>query len=355
MRMVGTHVDITDRKLNEEALRLSEAHLREENIRLRSTFRGSNQFCGIIGRSQAMQNVYETILKAAATSASVIIYGESGTGKEIVARTIHNLSTRGNNNFVPVNCGAIPDTLFESEFFGFKKGAFTGANADKPGYLDNADGGSLFMDEVGELSFNIQVKLLRAIEGGGYTPLGSREIRKPDIRVITATNRDLKELVKKGEFREDFYYRIHVIPISIPPLRERKEDIPFLIHHFLHFHTHGENIPSIPTRVMKGMLDHNWAGNVRELENTIQRYITLKKIDFLDISPEGMDDIAIRSDLAAFSENRQLRLREATQQFEKNLIRQLLHRHHWHRSKVASILGVDRRTLFRKIKDFELQ
>lgn len=302
-----------------------------------------------------MQNVYETILKAAATSASVIIYGESGTGKEIVARTIHNLSTRGNNNFVPVNCGAIPDTLFESEFFGFKKGAFTGANADKPGYLDNADGGSLFMDEVGELSFNIQVKLLRAIEGGGYTPLGSREIRKPDIRVITATNRDLKELVKKGEFREDFYYRIHVIPISIPPLRERKEDIPFLIHHFLHFHTHGENIPSIPTRVMKGMLDHNWAGNVRELENTIQRYITLKKIDFLDISPEGMDDIAIRSDLAAFSENRQLRLREATQQFEKNLIRQLLHRHHWHRSKVASILGVDRRTLFRKIKDFELQ
>ncbi|MDY6791949.1 MAG: sigma 54-interacting transcriptional regulator [Thermodesulfobacteriota bacterium] len=352
VRMVGTHVDITERKLNEEALRISEAHLREENIRLRSTFKGSNHFCNIIGKSKAMQNIYETILKAASSSANVIIYGESGTGKELVAQTIHDLSGRGGKNFVTVNCGAIPDNLIESEFFGYRKGAFTGANTDKPGYLDSANGGTLFMDEVGELNLNMQVKLLRAIDGGGYMPIGSQEIKKPDFRIIAATNSDLKEGVRKGDFRDDFYYRIHIIPIYLPQLRERKKDIPLLIHHFLQTYAENKNIPPIPERIMTAMQKYDWPGNVRELQNKIHRYVTLKKVDFLDINQEGIEDPAAEAEATVFKDSRNLELRSVAKNFEKIYIERLLREHQWRRAKVASILGVNRRTLFRKIKQY---
>jgi PAS domain S-box-containing protein len=351
VRMVGTHVDITERKLNEEALRISEAHLREENIRLRASFKGSNQFGNIIGKSNAMHEVYEIILKAALSNANVIIYGESGTGKELVAQTIHDLSYRGGRNFVTVNCGAIPDNLIESEFFGYKKGAFTGADMDKPGFLDIADGGTLFMDEVGELDPNIQVKLLRAIEGGGYTPVGSREVKKTDIRIIAATNRDLKECVEKRTIRKDFYYRIHVIPINVPPLRERKEDISLLVYHFLQEYGDGENIHSIPENIIKSMQAYDWPGNVRELQNAIHRYITLKEIDIMDISQSKLDESQIIPESIIIQNNQNPKLHAVMESVEKIYIKKLLEEQQWHKTKVASILGINRKTLFRKMKN----
>jgi len=350
VRMVGTHVDITERKLNEEALRISEAHLREENILLRESFKGSNQFGNIIGKSKIMHEVYEIILKAAISNANVIIYGESGTGKELVAQTIHDLSNRAGRNFVTVNCGAIPDNLIESEFFGYKKGAFTGADFDKPGYLDIADGGTLFMDEVGELDPNIQVKLLRAIEGGGYTPVGSREIKKPDIRIIAATNRDLKECVKKGTIRKDFYYRIHILPVYVPPLRERKEDISLLVYHFLQEYGDDENIHSIPENIIKSMQTYDWPGNVRELQNAIHRYITLKEMEFMDISQSKLDESEIIPESIIIQNNQDPKLHAVMESVEKKYIKTLLEEQQWHKTKVASILGINRKTLFRKMK-----
>ncbi len=222
LKIQSIAMDITDRKEAEEALREREVRLREENTRLRSSMKGSGRFGRIIGKSAAMQKVFETILKAAQADAGVIIYGESGTGKELVAQTIHELSDRGPGPFITVNCGAIPDTLIESEFFGYKKGAFTGAVTDKPGFLDLAHGGTLFLDEVGEIPPSLQVKLLRAIEGGGYTPVGGDKLVKADFRIVAATHRDLRERVAHQKMRQDFYYRIHLIPILLPPLRQRK-------------------------------------------------------------------------------------------------------------------------------------
>jgi len=351
VRMVGTHVDITERKLNEEALRISEANLREENIRLKASFKSPNQFGNIIGKSNVMHEVYEMILKAALSNARVIIYGESGTGKELVAQTIHDLSSRGSRKFVTVNCGAIPDNLIESEFFGYKKGAFTGADIDKPGYLDVADGGTLFMDEVGELNLNMQVKLLRAIEGGGYTPIGSREIKKPDIRIIAATNKDLKACVDKGTIREDFYYRIHIVPIYLPSLRDRKEDISLLVYHFLQEFSDDENIHSIPENIIKSMQSYDWPGNVRELQNTVHRYITLKEIDFMGISQTKLDELEIIPEDIIIQNNQDLNLTTVMESIEKKYIKKLLDEHQWRKTKVASILGINRRTLFRKMKN----
>jgi DNA-binding NtrC family response regulator len=347
-------MDIHDRKMAEETLKASEASLRSETLRLRSTLKGTDRFGNIIGKSRAMHEVYETILRAAESHVNVIIYGASGTGKELVARTIHELSPRGSRPFVAVNCGAIPDNLIESEFFGHHKGAFTGADRDKPGFLTVAHGGTLFLDEVGEIHQNMQVKLLRAIEGGGFTPIGSRAVQYPDIRVIAATNRDLSHQMASGKFRADFFYRIHIIPIELPPLKARKEDIPLLIHHFLQLYEAQGRFLSIPQSVMAVMLGYDWPGNVRELQNAIHRYLTLGRIDFLDaaLPPTAKETPPLPSAVAVDGATT---LADALATFEADYIRRRLQQQQWHRSKVAKTLGIDRRTLFRKIKSHGIE
>lgn len=349
-------MDIHERKLAEEQLRLQADKLHAQNVRLLHSLQGAVRFGDIIGKSAPMNTVYQAILKAGESGANVIIYGESGTGKELVAKTIHSLSERGDKAFVPVNCGAIPDHLFESEFFGYRRGAFTGAVQDKEGFLAAAHGGTLFLDEVGEIPANMQVKLLRAIDGGGYSPLGSHAPIVPDIRIVAATNRDLQRLVTAGQFRKDFYYRIHVVPISLPPLRDRREDIPLLIHHFMQLFSQNSPRQSIPDHMMRAMQQYHWPGNVRELQNAVQQYLALQDVDViakLPPQPEtpASDEICVGEDWTAG----QPKLGEAVQRFEKRYIQKLLIEHHWHRSKVAAILGINRRTLFRKIHSLGIE
>ncbi len=348
----GIVADVTEKKRAMDALHEQGEYLRKENIRLRSNIKDRFRFGNIIGKSPAMQEVYELILRAAATDVNVIIYGESGTGKELVARAIHDMSDRKGKRFVPVNCGAIPQNLLESEFFGYKKGAFTGAISDKGGYLDLADEGTLFLDELGEMDLGIQAKLLRAVEGGGYMPVGGTEERRPNIRIIAATNRDLQDHVKNGLMREDFYYRVHIIPITLMPLRKRREDIPLLIDHFLKSSEYEKNLPPLTRSVLEEMIDYDWPGNVRELENTLHRYATLRKLDFLGMSSaEQADSPPPSADLSFHPKETSPKLRDFVADLEKKYIMQLLEQYQWNRSKVASILGISRRHLFTKMRN----
>jgi PAS domain S-box-containing protein len=260
-----------------------EEKLKNENLALRSTMRDRYRFQGIIGRCKAMQDVFELILKAATTEDNVFVSGESGTGKELVAQAIHKLSDRKDKSFVAVNCAAIPENLIESEFFGTSRGAFTGANSDKKGYLEAAEGGTLFLDEIGDISPSLQVKLLRAIDGGGFSPVGSRRIVYPSIRIIAASNKDLEKLVDSGSMRQDFFFRIHVIPIHLPPLRERGDDLFMLINHFLKLYSSSESITTFSPENLETLKNHPWPGNVRELQNVLRRYIALKSLHFMKI------------------------------------------------------------------------
>jgi transcriptional regulator with PAS, ATPase and Fis domain len=341
---------ILSRKLSTESLKETEKRLREENVLLRSSLRERYRFGSIIGKSPAIQRVYELIVNAASNDANVILYGESGTGKELVAHAIHEMSSRKSGSFVPVNCGAIPETLMESEFFGHRKGAFTGAVMDKHGFLDLADGGTLFLDELGEIGQSMQVKLLRAIDGGGFTPIGGSQVKTPDLRIIAATNRDVAEQVRKGVIREDFFYRIHVIPIQLPALRERKEDIPLLVEHFVEKFGKGKNLPPLTPRIMEALRAHDWPGNVRELQNTVFRFLTLKKLDFAGTVRRfgaGTQNLPLPE---AETGNLEVMLED----FEKQVIKKTLDRHHWQREVTADALGIHRKTLFTKMKKFGL-
>jgi transcriptional regulator with PAS, ATPase and Fis domain len=344
--------DIHDRKIAEEALKGKAVRLHRENTFLRSGIRERFKLGTIVGKSSRMQDVYEQIFNAASTDAGIILYGEPGTGKELAARMIHDLSKRGKKKFVPVHCGAIPDQLFESEFFGYRKGAFSGADRDRQGYLDFADGGTLFLDEIGEISRHMQIKLLRAIEGRGYTPVGGNEVKISDFRIIAATNRDVKELVRRGKMREDFFYRIHIIPIRLPPLRDRREDIPLLADHFLRLHAGGdERLLSVPGKFYELLLEYDWPGNVRELQNAIVRYCNTRSLSFLSTRFTEMESARNTDRAVDLSKT----LREQVYELEKNIVARALEKNHWHRSRVAALLGIDRKTLATKIKRYGLE
>ena len=345
--------DITAKKRQADDLRAREAYLQKENIRLRSNIKDRYRFGDIVGKSPAMQAVYELLLQASATDANAIIYGESGTGKELVARAIHRLSDRKDGRFIPVNCGAIPENLLESEFFGYRKGAFTGATADKEGFLDLADGGTLFLDELGEIGPNLQVKLLRVLEGGGYTPIGGQAIKKPDVRIIAATNRDLQAQVNRGNMREDFFYRIHIIPIHLPPLRERREDIPLLIDHFLKPEGEENQFPEVTGEMLEVMVRHDWPGNVRELQNVLQRYRSLNRFDLLEgatgtVSKNGL--VSTDRPVEAVSES----YHAAMAEFERRLLLRALAKNQWRRDDAARSLKLPLRTIYRKLKRHDL-
>lgn len=329
--------------------------LKAENIRLKTVVQEQHRFGRLIGKSSKMQTIYNLILQAAASTASVMLYGESGTGKELVAQEIHELSDRKFKSFVSVNCGAIPENLMESEFFGYKKGAFTGADKDKPGYLDRADGGTLFLDEIGEIHPNMQVKLLRAVEGGGYTPIGGERLKQPNIRIVCATNRDLKEMVRKGLMRKDFFYRIHIIPIQLPPLRERKEDIPLLSFYFLEqFSNGGQDFASIPSDIKRAMMEYEWPGNVRELQNLIHRYVSLSKVEFYKTQPFGGKLALMRFNDGCDDIPDDASLSRAVMMFEKRHIENVLSQHGGNRTHAAKGLGIGLRTLQRKIKAYDI-
>ncbi len=351
LRQQTVLIDIHERKQAEVEIKAREAVLHRENKKLRAAIRDRSEFCGIVGKSRAMLEVYELILRAGMTDVNVIVYGESGTGKELVARAIHEMSDRNGNRFVPVHCGAIPPNLMESEFFGVRKGAFTGASQNRAGLLDLAHDGTLFLDELGELDINFQVTLLRVLEGAGYMRVGGRQIREPDIRFVAATNQDLNEQVNKGTMREDFFYRIHILPIYLPPLRERKEDIPLLVSHFLEKH-HAQT-RQLPAHVMETLQAHDWPGNVRELENSLQRYINLGNLEFLRAGTT--QDQAHSSQNRVLGEQSNTPLKEAMNRFEKAYITRILDQHQWNRKTTAKALSIGRKTLYTKMTQLEIQ
>ena len=328
------------------------AQLERENIELRANIKERYRFGEIIGKSAPMQDLYERILNAAASDAHVAVYGESGTGKELIARTIHDNSARHAKEFVVVNCGAIPDNLFESEFFGYRKGAFTGADRDKPGFFDLAHQGTLFLDEVGELTPLEQVKLLRAVEMGEYTPLGWNKSKSVDVRIIAATHQNISDLRKKGRLRDDFFYRIYVITLTVPPLRERRGDIPLLIEHFLEQERPDQKHRELPGKIVDALYAHNWPGNVRELRNVISRYLAGQPLDFdfesSDMTPESVEhaEHELSGPVQA--------LRSAVEQFERRCILDALNKNQWHRGQTAQALDLPIRTLHRKMKNLSI-
>lgn len=305
----------------------------------------------IIGESPQMTKIYNLIKKVAGTNTNVLISGESGTGKELVARAIHELSTRRENPFVVINCAGIPETLIESELFGYKKGAFTGASSDREGLFDIAHGGTVFLDEVGELSPTIQVKLLRVIQERTFTPVGGREERRVDVRFISATNKDLEKEVLEGKFREDLYFRLNVIHIEIPPLRERTGDIPLLAQHFLEKYSkeQGKEIRKISAYAMDILQQYPFPGNVRELENIIERSVALETSNI--VLPESLTLSNLQQ--GRISQNRRrtdigpegINLEEVLAEIEKEYIMRALELSRGSRERAAELLGLSPRSL----------
>ncbi len=310
----------------------------------------------LIGQSAQMQKVYELIQKAARTNSKVLIEGENGTGKELVARAIHHNSPKADTVFVAVNCAAIPEMLIESELFGHKKGAFTGAIANKQGKFQLADGGTLFLDEIGDMSLPTQAKVLRVLEEGIIEPVGSTEPIFVDVRVIAATNKNLQKEIQLGHFREDLFFRLNVLNIRVPPLRERKEDIPLLVDHFLQrfCHEYGVKPKQLTEEALELLMHHSWPGNVRELKNLVESLVVL--VDSSEIYPHHVEKFLRLRGKDPFSSRdwNELPYEKAKEAFEKEFLREKLIATQWNVTRAAEMLGMSRTYLHRKIKKLGL-
>ena len=356
---------------------------------------------GIIGKSRELNELVDVVMHVASSDITILIYGESGVGKEVFARAIHNSSKRSNNDLITVNCGAIPEGILESELFGHKKGAFTGAFEGRKGYFEIADGGTLFLDEIAEMPLTTQVKVLRAIEFKEFMRIGAETVTRVDVRIIAATNKDLQEEVDNRRFREDLYFRLKAVSLSIPPLRKRKEDIELLVNHFLHGYAATNNIepPEISRDAMNMLIDYNWPGNVRELKNSIESAVALNRNSVLDV--DSFSQLFIQTENGSFNRNLPVFLRKTPEdadreilyralfeikkdlielkdlviqtgrdksenneeskktqfsldEIEKETIKAALDKTRGNKRKASRLLNISERTLYRKIKQYDL-
>lgn len=334
---------------------LSHSQLEQENQQLRSTLHNKYQFKNIVGQSKSITKVLDLVEKVASSDATILITGDSGTGKELVTKAIHYNSPRSNKPFVPINCGAIPAELLESELFGHVKGAFTGAINNRVGRFEMADGGTIFLDEIGDMPPTLQVKLLRILQEREFEPVGGTKTIQTNVRVLAATNIDLEKAVEEGRFREDLFYRLNVIPIQIPSLKQRRSDIPVLFHHFLEKFNlkSGRKITSITPEAMDTLYTYTWPGNIRELENLVER-ITILKSDSI-ITVNDLPEKYLQRTYSTNSEELEIPetgmdFNSAVDQYENALILKALEKTGWNRNQAAILLKLNRTTLVEKIK-----
>jgi DNA-binding NtrC family response regulator len=345
------HQDVL-RRLVDQAI--EHGRLKTENRLLQRQLQGRYRFENIVGDSEALHQVLRVVERVADTESTVLITGESGTGKELIARALHFNSRRAERMFVTVNCGAIPEELLESELFGHVKGAFTNAVSHREGRFAVAHGGTIFLDEIGDMSPNLQVKLLRVLQDRTFEPVGSSKTERVDVRVIAATNQDLTTAIQEKRFREDLFYRLNVIPIRMPPLRERAGDVPLLVHHFLERAAADPESPrrGVSEAALERLRLYDWPGNVRELENLIERLVVLcdEEIDVADLPPELHGEIASSEPAAPRLPETGLSFNRVVDRFETDLILQALEQTHWNKNRAAQLLGLNRTTLLEKIK-----
>ena len=350
VKQVVLHIDVLDDSAEQFEGIVLILHDVSEVKRLHREVQGRYKFGNLIGKSPQMQSIYELIRQAGTSDASILIEGKSGTGKELVAKAIHYNSSRSTHPFITVNCSAIPETLLESELFGHVKGAFTGALYDRAGRFESADGGTIFLDEIGELSLGAQVKLLRVVQEKTFERVGSSKLQHVDVRIISATNKHLKSLMESKDFREDLYYRLRVFPINLPPLCERKEDIPLLVQHFLDRNNDkmGKNIKKVEAKALGALLDYNWPGNIRELENALEYAfarveggeIRLNDLPAEVLSVSGLSFVKGEYELGS----------STTPDEEKEMIESALRDAKRNKSKAAKLLAIGRTTLYKKMK-----
>jgi transcriptional regulator with GAF, ATPase, and Fis domain len=315
-------------------------------------------FKDIIGHGTAMRKIFRIVEKVAKSDTTILLNGETGTGKGLIARAIHKASGRSDQPFVQINCGATPEGLLESEFFGYRRGAFTGATADKAGKFEIAKGGTIFLDEIGDMSADLQVKVLRVLEEGEFERVGGNETIKTDARIIAATHRDLEEEVQKGNFREDLFYRLYVIPVMLPTLKERKADIPYLVAHFIEqFAVKKESSPAkFSDEAMKILVNYSWPGNVRELKNLIERLVVLHEGEHIlpEDLPEKIRIVSSRAARRKEISSEGISFSTAVSEFEKALIISALDQTNWVKNRAAQLLKIKRTTLVEKIKRYNL-
>ena len=346
-----------EKVLKHRELRQSRDRLDEENQYLRDEIGVRFNFGEMVGRSRPMKTVYEMVEKVAETDSAVLVYGESGTGKELVARAIHRRSARREGPFVKVNCGSLPRELVQSELFGHEKGAFTGAIRQKKGKFELAEGGTIFLDEIGDLPLEAQVNILRVLQAKEYDRVGGEETLHADVRVIAATHRVLREMVAEGTFREDLFYRLEVIPIRLVPLRDRKADIPDLVEHFLHKKCEEMNRPlkRLTDRAMAAMVSYTWPGNVRELENVVERTLVLADGNVVDVNDLPLDVEASRADVSAEElEDSAIPLTRRLEDLERQLIEQALEQAGGVKTKAAEMLGIKTSAFYYKLDKYGL-